>query len=153
MHLCVCIYIYIYIWEYILHFVFTYLFIYLHILDEHIWLSSGGVERLSGGWSAMCFLLHLHQRIQRIWLQRETIWLERQGSKTLQGPPHCSMIGYSDVQHTCFIFIFKSISNICIGKTDVGRELYLCCSKTFEWKSLKFKFHIFELLWADLNEY
>ncbi len=142
-----CIYYIFYLHIYLSIFLFIYLFIYLHILDEHIWLSSGGFKRLSGGWSAMCFLLHLH------WLQREKIWLERQGSKTLQGPPHCSMIGYSDVQHTCFIFIFKSISNICIGKTEVWRELYLCCSKTFEWKSLKFKFHRFELLWADLNEY
>ncbi len=147
------IYTIIYIYIYILNIyknVCMHVFIYLHILDEHIWLSSGGVERLSGGWSVMRFLLHSHQRI---WLQSAKIWLERQGSKRLQGPPCCSMIGYSDVQHTCFIFIFKSISNICIGKTEVGTELYLGCSKTLEWKTLKFKFHRFELLWPDLNEY
>lgn len=131
----------------------VYLFIYL--LTCMFLMNTSGYPQ--AGWRGSAgaevprvFFLHSHQRF---WLPRAKIWLERQGSKRLQGPPRCSMIGYSDVQHTCFIFIFKSIGNISIGKTEVGREWYLGCSKSLQWKSLKFKFHRFELLWPDLNEY
>jgi len=83
---------------------------------------AGWMERLSGGWS-VCVLFHTHQRL---WLPRAKIWLERQDSKRLQGPPQHSMKGYSDVQQTCFIFyfLFSSISNVCIGNTEVRRDWY-----------------------------